>query len=265
MKKLLYFTAFLMFTTIAVEAQKVIRKGTTPLMRGQNPKDQKADYVLDQFQGKWQEISRTTLKGKSAMIKDTIYLYFYEDNKADTREGNKPTLQGDADIDNSDNTIIAAGDQYEIKSVNESTLVLDDQDKFIHTFKKVDKFWYDKVGNLSVGIDTFKTVIEYDPANLLGDWMVYRRQAKPGEVKPPATLFKYLKIQKKVDASTLTGEVTVYQKEKSQELPCTITLHKTGIQVTAGANSWYLPIYKADGKELVFGNVELMLNYCKPL
>ena len=79
------------------------------------------------------------------------------------------------------------------------------------------------------------------------------------------SVIKYLKIQKKVDASTLTGEVTIYQKEKSQELPCTITLHKTGIQVTAGANSWYLPIYKADGKELVFGNVELMLNYCKPM
>ncbi len=75
----------------------------------------------------------------------------------------------------------------------------------------------------------------------------------------------YLKIKNKVNETTLSGNITVYEKEKTEELPCTITIYKTGMQVVAGTYSWYLPIYKADGKELVFGNVELMLNYCKPL
>ena len=78
-------------------------------------------------------------------------------------------------------------------------------------------------------------------------------------------LIRYLKVKSKVNETTLTGLITVYQKEKSEELPCTITVYKTGMQIVAGTYSWYLPIYKADGKELVFGNVELMLNYCKPL
>ncbi|UEG50819.1 hypothetical protein LK994_04935 [Ferruginibacter lapsinanis] len=253
-----------LFTLFNADAQKVIRKGATPLMRGQKPGDQKADYTLEQFQGKWQEVARKTLKGKTASIKDTIYLNFTEGDKVDTREGNKPNVKGDADID-VDNTLLAAADVYTIKAVGESEIVLDDQEKFIHTFKKVDNFWFEKVGNLAVAIDTFKTVTEYDPANLMGEWMVYRRQAKPGEVKPPAILIKYLKIKNKVNETTLTGEITVYQKEKTEELPCTITIYKTGMQVVAGTYSWYLPIYKADGKELVFGNIELMLNYCKPL
>lgn len=256
--------AFVLLAAFTADAQRVGRKGTTPLMRGQKPGDQKADFTLDQFQGKWQEVSRKTLKGKSAAIKDTIYLSFTEGDKVDTREGNKPNVKGDADID-IDNTLLAAADIYTIKSVSESEIVLDDQENFIHTFKKVDNFWFEKVGNLAVAIDTFKTVTEYDAANLMGEWMVYRRQAKPGEVKAPTMLIKYLKIKNKVNETTFSGNITVYEKEKTEELPCTITIYKTGMQVVAGTYSWYLPIYKADGKELVFGNVELMLNYCKPL
>ncbi|MGG9970825.1 hypothetical protein ACQ33O_03430 [Ferruginibacter sp. SUN002] len=264
-QKFLFSSIFLLFTVFFADAQKVIRKGTEPLTRGDKPGSKgEAAYTLDQFQGKWQEVSRTTKKGKSAVIKDTIYLHFTDGNKVDTREGNKPNVKGEADID-VDNTLLAAADFYIIKSVSEKEIVLDDDDKFVHTFQKVDHFWFEQVGNLTVAIDTFKTVTEYDPANLIGDWGVYRRQAKPGEVKPPTKLIKYLKIKTKVDETTLKGEITVYEKEKTEELPCTITVYKTGMQVEAGTYKWYLPIYKADGKELVFGNVELMLNYCKPL
>lgn len=231
--------AFVLLAAFTADAQRVGRKGTTPLMRGQKPGDQKADFTLDQFQGKWQEVSRKTLKGKSAAIKDTIYLSFTEGDKVDTREGNKPNVKGDADID-IDNTLLAAADIYTIKSVSESEIVLDDQENFIHTFKKVDNFWFEKVGNLAVAIDTFKTVTEYDAANLMGEWMVYRRQAKPGEVKAPTMLIKYLKIKNKVNETTFSGNITVYEKEKTEELPCTITIYKTGMQVVAGTYSWYL-------------------------
>ena len=99
----------LLLVAINTDAQKVIRKGTTPLMRGQKPGEkQAAAFTMDQFQGKWQEVGRKTLKGKSASIKDTIYLNFFDDTKVDTREGNEPNVKGDAEIDR--DVLLAAAD-----------------------------------------------------------------------------------------------------------------------------------------------------------
>lgn len=264
MKYLLLIATILFLSFDTVNAQRVKRKGTTPYQMNRKNVPV-ATYNLDQFQGKWQEISRVTNdKGKRSEIVDTIYLNFFDGNKVDTREGNKPNVKGEAAVD-VDNVLTAAADLYTIKSVSPTQIVLDDEDEYVHTLQKVDAFWFENVGNLTVAIDTFKTVTEVDMVNLIGDWMVYRRQAKPGQVKDPTMFIKYLKIKTKATETTLTGEITVYQKEKTEELPCTITVYKTGMQVTAGGYNWYLPIYKADGKELVFGNVELMLNYCKPL
>ncbi|MES2430307.1 MAG: hypothetical protein V4556_05170 [Bacteroidota bacterium] len=254
----------LAFFFFSADAQRVKRKGVTPIMKNAKQAQQQANFTIDQFQGKWQETGRKTRKGKALAFTDTIYLNFYENDKVDTRQGNNPNVNGAAEID-VDNSLLAAADVYTIKSVNASTIVLDDNDKFVHTFKKTDSFWLEKVGRTVVPIDTFKTVVKVDINNLMGDWLVYKRQAKPGEVKTPAMLIKYLKIKNKTGENTATGFVTIYQKDKAEELACTITVHKTGMQLTAGTYSWYLPIYKADGKELVFGNVELMLNFCKPL
>lgn len=248
-----------------IDAQKVKRKGTTPLMKKSKRDMMVASFTTEQLKGKWQESARSYRDGNlPADLKDTIYLTFSDNKKVETREGNKPNLKGEYFID-VDNTLTAAGDVYAIKSVGNNEMVLDDNDEYVHTFTKKDNFWFDNVGKDSVTFESYSSVIEIKIADVLGSWMVYKKTASPGAVKPDAPIIRYLKITDKQNETAAKGKITFSKDEQAQELPCNITIYKTGIQVTADKYNWYLPVYKADGKELVFGNVELMLYYCKPI
>jgi hypothetical protein len=48
-------------------------------------------------------------------------------------------------------------------------------------------------------------------------------------------------------------------------LPCTIKTTNAGIDITAGAFNWNLFVYKADGKEFIFGDTEVMVYFAKQL
>ncbi len=248
-----------------VVAQRPIRKGTTPLMKKSKNAQQVAAFTLEQLTGKWQESVRTGRDTKNSVgIKDTLYLNFFEKNKVIAREGNNPVAKGAAEID-ADNTLTAAADEYTIISVNDKEMVLDDNDKYLHTFLKKDAFWFESAGKDSVRQETVASVVEIKPENIMGKWMVYKRNAKPGAVKSNVPIIRYLKVISKTDETTAAGFITFYKEDTTQELACKITFYKTGIMVDAEKNNWYLPVYKADGKELIFGNIELMLYYCKLL
>ncbi len=263
--KYLLSVAALFFICNNTDAQKVKRKGTTPIMVKSKKEQMVTSFTLEQLTGKWQESGRKDRDANAfAEIQDTIYLNFYEKGKVHTREGNKPDIKGEAYIDN-DNTLTAAADYYTIKSISDSEMVLDDNDDFIHTFRKKDFFWFDNVGKDSVTFETYTSVVEIKIGDILGNWMVYKRKAAPGAVDAKAPIIRYLKITDKISDNAAKGQVTFYKEDVTQELPCNVTIYKTGIQVTAENYNWYLPVYKADGNELVFGNAELMLYYCKPL
>ncbi len=247
------------------DAQRVKRKGTTPLMKKSKKPIPEAAFKPEQFLGKWVEVSRADISNNASVeIKDTFYLYFLENNKVETREGNRPNVNGSYEI-TTDNMLAAAADLFTIKSLADNEMVLDNVDEFIHTFKKTESFWFENVGKDSMQLETYDKAIEVSLPDVLGDWVVYRRHAKPGAVKPPTNLIRFLKINQKTSENSATGTVTYYVDDKTEELPCTVNMHHTGMQVVAGDKYWYLPIYKADGKELIFGNVELMLYYCKPI
>jgi ribosomal protein L35AE/L33A len=101
-------------------------------------------------------------------------------------------------------------------------------------------------------------------SRLVGNWFIYRRLAKPGAVDPNTWLIKYLNIQAKKSETEGIGEISCYRMETSQQIPCTITLKGTTLQITAKSLNWKFSVYQADGKNLVFGGEEL-LYYSKPL
>lgn len=257
----------LLFSFIIQSNAQYRRRGETLQTRGnKSAKAKKSDYSLMQLQGKWQEFERKDRTSNTVVpFNDSIQLKFTDSNKVQTRTSIETSmrLDGEADID-VDNTLTVAADEYKIKSLDHNELVLDDNDRFIHRLRKLDSFWFEKLGRLSVKQDEYNTPIAVSINKILGKWFVYRRRAKPGATAQNTLLIKYLNITAKLDEHTATGDITFYQGSSSQQLPCKITLNSSDIKIVAGKNTWNLSVYQADANNFVFGNGSLMY-FSKPV
>jgi hypothetical protein len=261
--------ASLFFVSIAGNAQRVKRKGVQPIDVSKN-KGQVNQYAgpvftLEQLTGKWQETSRTNMDKTPKPIADTILLNFTAPGKVTTRDGNQSNIVGDAAIDAPGNILLAAADVYTIVSVDSNELVLDDQEGFLHCFNRTAQFTYETYGRLSVNQDRYNSPVQVALPAVMGKWSVYRKQAKPGMVKPTDNVIRFLHIKEKTGEGAAKGEINFAQQEKSATLPCSIKISNTAIDITAGENTWHLNVYKADAKELVFGDSEGLLYYARPL
>jgi len=268
MKKILCILMAALFigSSISAQQRRVKRQGVTPTTVGANPKNEFTyNYSIAQFKGKWQEVKRTLKNGTPAVITDTVFIFFKGDDKVETRDGNKTYIKGEAMLEAPGNILVAAADIYTILSATNDTLVLDDQDTFIHTLIKVNQFWIETVGKTPVATEAYDQPVKPTIEQLIGNWNIYRRQAAPGTISSNTVLIKNLKITNKIDESNATGEVTIYNNEKSETLACTVSINGTAMQINAGTNKWTFPVYKADGKELVFGTKGKLLYFSKPL
>jgi hypothetical protein len=144
-----YFLFFMLLFSFIINANaQYRRRGETLQSPGNKTKSKKADYTIDQFKGKWQEIERIyKVDSSSVSFKDSIQLIFSDSSKVQTRTStNSPmTMNGEAEIEN-DNLLTVAADEYTVKSLTATELILDDNDKFIHRLKKVDHFWFETIG-----------------------------------------------------------------------------------------------------------------------
>jgi hypothetical protein len=256
----------LLFSFIVQSNAQYKRRGETLQTRGnKSTKAKKSDYTIAQLKGKWQEFERKDRSGNTVVpFNDSIQLKFSDSNKVQTRTSiiTSMTLDGESEIGDG-NVLTVAADEYTIKSLDSNSLVLDDNEKFIHTLKKVDSFWYETLGKLSVKQDEFSTPIIVGINNVLGKWSVYRRKAKPGATNDNTLLIKYLNISGKADEHNAAGDITFYQGQSAQQLPCTVMLNGSDIKIVAGKNTWSLSVYQADANNFVFGNSSL-LYFCKP-
>lgn len=247
-------------------AQKVIRKGMPPIDVSKDKsgrgKKNKALYDIGQFNGKWQETYRIDNNQSLVDFTDTIYLHFPDTGKVITRSGNVSNMRGNAEIE-APNTLLAAGDVYTIVSLTDSVAVLDNQDGLIHTMKKVSSFQFENYGKLAVKQEEFSSPVPVVLQDVIGKWMVYRKVAKPGAINPPVNIITYLKIIDSTGENTANGEVTFYQTDKSIMLPCSVKVTNAGLDIASGEYNWQLFVYKADKKELVFGDVGVLLYYAK--
>jgi hypothetical protein len=270
MKKIIV-PALFFLVTASVFAQRVKRKGVTPIDISKNKRQpgngvSQPEFTVEQLTGKWQEVRRTYKNNSPENFTDTNFLNFTSPGKVTTRAGNnQSSIIGDALIEQPGNTLLAAADVYTILSLNDSIMVLDNQEYFLQTFKKTSQFWFETFGKLSVKQDVYEKPVSVTIAQLLGKWGIYKKEAKPGTIHPPTSIIYYLKITKKTGDDSAAGEITFYQSEQSKVLPCKIKITSTGIDITAGEFNWSLFVYKADGKEFVFGDINVMLYFAKPL
>ena len=259
MKSKYFLFYILMLLSSISNAQQVHRKGVTPVQRGSNSSTKTADYTLTQFIGKWQEFKRTDYRGNEVGFTDSLQLNFTDSDKVETRTSisNTMTMTGVANIDG-DNTLTAAADSYTIKAFGKNQMILDDDDQYLHQFKKVDTFWYEMLGKTPIKQDTYDTLIKTSITTLLGKWSVYKRQAKPGAISDDMEIIKYINITSKTTDSTASGNVTFYKGQSSQQLPCTVTISGSNIKIVAGQSKWELSIFQADGSNFIFGNSGLL-------
>jgi hypothetical protein len=266
-KTILLATATLL-ATAHTYAQQVKRKGVDLNEVAENRYRKNAQgpvYLLEQFLGKWQEKSRTDLLQKNVPIKDTIFLHFTAPNKVSTRDGLHTNMVGEAYIDRPGNVLIAAADVYSILAATKDVLVLDDQDKYIHTFGKTDSFSFEKYGNLTVQHDEYTSAVSITIKDIAANWSVYKRQAKPGAMATNAAIIRFLKITSVINDTAALGEIIFYKAEKSEMLPCKIAITDTTILITAGDITWRIFAYKANNKEFVFGDAAELLYFAKPI
>jgi hypothetical protein len=259
------FLSFAFFICIAfsslAQKREVKLKNVTPKDVTKKMATQKSLYSLEQFNGKWQEIARMSIKTNSSLaFKDTLFYNFLGGGEVFTRDGVSMSMKGEAAIE-PNNVLVAAADVFTIRSMNNNQVVLDDGE-YVHTLIRKKQFWYESMPNNAVVTEKFITAVSINASALAGEWKVYRREAKPGTIDK--VLIKTLNIQAIKNDNNATGEVTFYKTEKTQTLSATFMLDAGRLRISTEKDTWNLIVYKADGKELVFGD-GAMIYYCKPL
>jgi hypothetical protein len=223
-------------------------------------------YYLPQFYGRWQEVKRLDPNKKQVSFIDTALLHFNEDQTVETRKTTDDKMDmrmiEKASIDD-ENDLMTADQDYTALSVTKNALLLQDQDDSFHYFKKVNMFAYELADGYgpvkkTTTAESDDEVTKISLANIMGNWTIYKRQAKPGFITPSTTVLKYLNLTAKSGKNTATGTATIYQGETSQEVPCTVIIHGTNVKIVTATISFDLPVTVADGKEFDFGTTDMM-------
>lgn len=259
--KHLFLVITCMFVTLALFAQRVKRKGTTPIELKSNANSAKNIFTLTQVQGKWQEYDRTYIAtNEKAAFSDTLMLAINKSN-AEVKEGMSMNMKGEAAIEDR-NSLYVASDSYLIISVSDSQLVLNDGE-FLKTLKQVPQFYLETVGKDSVALAEYTVPKNILMTDILGTWTVYKKEAKPGTINKDTYLVNTISVLKNSNQNLATGEIIMGQDNVQQKYPCTFVLKDGTLQVLADNKILNFNTYKAANGEFVFGNKDDVMNYAK--
>jgi hypothetical protein len=218
-------------------------------------------YSLQQFAGKWQEISRASRENYSGEdFTDTLFLHFYNDSDVSVRNGRDLSVRGNADID-PENILTVGGDQFIIKSLDNTKAKLDDGEMYIHTMIKVKNFLYETFPTDSIIVPNFTTPVAASLSDVIGKWNVYRRTAKPGATAYDEMLITRITIENK-SSDEFNGEIAFSQSGTTEVLPCSVTIEDSKINIATTKHTWQMDMYEANAEEFIFGNAGLVY-YCK--
>lgn len=227
---------------------------------GNKKADKKQKYTLAQFDGRWQEKSRTSGSETEAIpADDTLYIRFYNGDKTTTKQGRSVVITGSAEIFK-DEYITTSANDFKIKKADKNEISLDDNMGVIHVFERKAMFAYEMEGPPPPPplADEKYTI---DLAYLKTDWYAYRRGANPGFVKSETPVIKKLNLTEKTGDNTYKGEVQYARYGKAIVEPCTLTVNDGKIVLEAAGNTWNMELYKCDAKELVMGKKGELVYY----
>ena len=261
-----YFLSLALLFVFAKAEAQVHRKGVAPIDKSKHTENtKKPDYTLAQLKGKWQEFKRTDYNGVKVDFADSLLINLVDSDKVETRTNisNSMTMTGAADIED-DNQLTVAADVYTVKKCYGGEMILDDNSQYLHYFKTVANFSYETYGKSKPLTQQKVNAVAVRIADIIGNWEVYKRDAKPGVINNNMELIKYLNIITKTGDSTASGNVTFFKGELSQQKHCTVTISNNTITVSTDLQKWQLPIVQADADNFVFGNQALLYS-CKKL
>jgi hypothetical protein len=135
-KTFILIIGLLIFTKIDAQVR---RKGVNPvdLTKTKGTKENIPVFTTDLLLGKWQEVDRIEKPNTPVGFTDTIFLHFTALDAVTTRQGKQLTYKGAAEITAPGNILLAAADVYTILSITKDKMVIDNQENFIHTLKKI--------------------------------------------------------------------------------------------------------------------------------
>lgn len=241
-------------------AQRVLRKGTTPIEINRNKTISKGAFTLEQVQGNWLEVKRVSIDSKErAAYTDSLMLNI-TDAKAEVREGMSMNMKGTASIE-SGRALSVAGDVYSIVTLSQDQMVISDGD-FYKTLQLVEAFNVETVGNVAPKPAELSPV-KIAFTNIMGKWDVYKKQAKPGFIKPDMYLVSSMNITKNANPTLATGEIVLSQNNQDQKYPCSFILQGDTLQVLANNMEFNFYTYPSGKNEIIFGNVTGVLNFAK--
>jgi len=222
----------------------------------------KGKYNISQFIGRWQETARmkTATKEKVEVV-DTFYLHFYENNTADTKEGNSLVITGSAEVF-TDNYITTSATDFKIISVTPDIIVLDDMMGYQHFLTRRNSFAYEAITTPPAAApDIANNTVDLTASSLIKNWFAYRRAATPGFAKPETPLLRNLRIKEKVSENNYKGEVEFARNGKASVQPCTLVFTDKMLSIDTEGAKWDVQVYKADGKEMILGKKGELVYY----
>lgn len=262
--KICLFACSISLFGLTTEAQKVVRKGVTPVKTVK--KESRAPYYsLEQLSGKWVEYQRLLVDSKEKIsFDDSLLLDFNKRDSVHIRQGKNMSLVGQVAI-NKPNELMLAGDIYTITRLNGNIMVLNDG-SWLRYFRKTKAFYFDNYGNKKVPAEEYKMPVKASLNMLPGDWDIYRRQAAPGYItEHESQLIKRLYIPQLDENGSATGTISFFEATETERTPCTIKVAGSAMHVEAGTNSWDFNIYKASGSEFIFGKPGGLMYFAKKL
>ncbi len=226
----------------------------------------KGKYTIEQFTGRWQETARMKSKTKEKVeVIDSFYIRFYDDNRAETKQGNSLVIIGISELFKDDYITTSAND-FKVLSVTPNELILDDMVGYLHIMTRTTHFAYEDVTDPPVAKpDITKYTIDLSASSLLKNWFAYRRGANPGFVKSETALIRDLKIQEKITDNSYRGEIEFARFGQATVQPCKLVFTANSLSIVTEGNIWNMEMYKADGQEMILGKKGELVYYFKSM
>ncbi len=249
------------FMPLISAAQKVKRKGDT--VKREQKNEQPARYHISQLSGKWQEIKREPVSSKTAVDFTDSLVMIIRDNDVTIKDitSMRMTMNGEAEIEAPD-VLYAAGDAYTILFLDSQKLIVKDDD-FTRELEKRESLSYEQYGKELTRKDSLADPVITDMHTLKGNWFIYSRKAEPGSVTGNTALIKSLEVNTVNDDGIAFGKVVFYVSGITKSAECQLVTQRGMIKIITERDSWSFNIYKADGKEFIFGEKGKLLYFAK--
>jgi hypothetical protein len=256
----LKYQLFLWLTLLLFFSNKTKAQQHVPGIRNE---DKKSKYSIEQFIGRWQETDRLNSKTNAKVeVIDTFYIRFYEDNKAETKQGNFVTITGTSELVKDE--ITTSANDFKIISVKPEEIILDDNFGYVHILKRTNLFAYEiSKSPPAVVVDDAKETINLSATRLVKEWYTYKTESKPGSVAPETPVIRKLNIVGKTGDNNYKGEVMFSRNGNAFVQGCTLTFSNNYVTIVTEKANWNLEVYKSDGKEIVMGKKGTLVYHLK--